>query len=152
MTDPTLERATSAVGELSASVRSLTAEVISSEQLRTAKIRWIQKLLYLLIPAVALLVIMAASNFVLLGRIDRAAVDSRSTNELLLGCLRPGTTCNELNRTKTAQLLDNIRQTQFVIAVCQRQNPIEQDPSGEKLIACVQSYYPGFKLPPKTGE
>jgi hypothetical protein len=132
-------------------VRALTQEVVGSEELRTSKIRWIQKLLYVLVPGVALLVIMAISNFVLLNRITDTATSSRSTNELLLGCLQPGTQCYQLNKDQTAQLLDNIRQTQFVIAICQRRNPVEKDPTGTEIIKCVQDYYPGFVLPEKQG-
>lgn len=142
-----LDRATTAIGELSGSVRALHTEVVRSEELRTDKIRWIQRLMYVLIPAVLLLMLMAVTNFVLLSRINETAADSQSTNELLLGCFKPGTTCSEGNKAQTAANLNHIRQTQFVIAVCQRQHPITTDADGADMIKCVQRYYPGFTLP-----
>lgn len=151
MTDPSLDRAAAVIGDLAQDIRSLTREVATSEALRSSKIRWIQKLLYVLVPAIILLVIMAISNFALLSRVNATAASSKSTNELLLGCLQPNTTCNRINTEKTAALLNQIRQTQFVIAVCQRQNPIDTDPAGSGLIRCVQAYYPGFALPAKAG-
>jgi hypothetical protein len=151
MTEPSLDRAATAVGELSSSVRTLTQEVIASESLRTSKIKWIQRLLYVMVPAVVLLVIMAVSNFALLNRAADTAENVRSTNELLLGCLQPDTACNKANARASAALLDNIRQTQFVIAVCQRLNPVDKDPDGSGIVRCVQDYYPGFALPNKVG-
>lgn len=150
MTDPSLDRATSAIGELSSSVRTLTGEVVRSETLRGRKIKVIQHVLFILVPSVILLVVLAVSNFALLNRVNATAASSKSTNELLLGCLQPNTTCNKVNVQKTAALLDQIRQTQFVIAVCQRKNPVDTDPLGVGLIHCVQNYYPGFTLPTKT--
>lgn len=147
MTEPSLDRATTAIGELSGSVRSLHAEVVQAEALRTEKIRWIQRVLYVLVPAVLLLILLAVTNFVLLSRITAAADDARSTNELLLGCFQPNTTCSQESARASAERLNQIRQTQFVIAVCQRQNPVDKDPSGSGLIKCVQDYYPGFTLP-----
>lgn len=149
-TDYGIERAVLAIGELSASVRTLTTEVTASEQLRASKIQWIQKLLYVLVPAVVLLVIMAVSNFVLLSRINATAADAKSTNDLLVGCFQPGSRCAELNAKKTEENINQLRQTQFVIAICQRQNPVTDDPKGARVIACVQQYYPGFELPAKA--
>lgn len=148
--DESLDRATAAIGELSGSVRELRAEVITSEHLRTEKIRIIQKVLYVLVPAVALLVIMAITNFVLLSRINATAADANSTNELLLGCFQPGTRCSEENAKKTAAFLNQGRQTSFVIAICQRQNPVAEDPAGTGLVKCVQEFYPNFSLPAKV--
>jgi hypothetical protein len=151
MTDEGLDRAAGAIGDLSGSVRQLYAEVVQSESLRTAKIRWIQRLLYVLIPAVVLLVLLAITNFVLLARINSAARAANSTNELLLGCFLPDTKCSQENQKTTAAAMDQIRQTQFAIALCQRQNPVDKDPDGRGLVRCVQAYYPGFTLPPKAG-
>jgi hypothetical protein len=149
MTDQGLTRAVAAIGELSNSVTALHSEVAQSEVLRTEKIKWIQRVLYVLVPAVVLLVLLAITNFVLLSRTSAAAEDARSTNTLLLGCFLPDSRCAEENRKSTATVMDQIRQTQFAIALCQRQNPIERDPDGSGLILCVQQYYPGFSLPPK---
>lgn len=148
-----LDRAAAAVGELSASVRQLSAEVLESEHLRSSKIRWLQRLMFVLIPAVALLVVLAISNFVLLHRVSVAAGQVQSTNTLLFSCLQPGTECNKANADAIATLLNSMRQTQFVIAVCQRQNPVTTDADGKDLVRCVQAYYPGFELPqkPKAG-
>lgn len=150
MPETSLDRATAAIGELSGSVRALHGEVVQSESLRTTKIKWIQRQLIILVPAVVLLVLMAVTNFVLLARINQAAGDARSTNDLLLGCLQPSTPCSEQNRKQTGAVLEQIRQTQFAIAFCQRINPVDSDPDGAKVVRCVQEYYPGFALPPKS--
>lgn len=147
MTEPSLDRATAAIGELSGSVRALHAEVVQAEALRSAKIKWIQRVLFVLIPAVLLLLVLAITNFILLARINAAAADAKSTNDLLLSCFRPNTRCSTENARKTAEWQNEIRQTQFVIAVCQRQNPVTTDPEGRQMVACVQRYYPGFTLP-----
>jgi hypothetical protein len=151
MTDEGLDRATVALGSLAESVQALHAEAVQGEALRTEKIRWIQRLLYVMVPAMVLLVIMAVTNFVLLARINSAAAAANSTNELLLGCFLPESKCSQENRKSTTAVMDQIRQTQFAIALCQRQNPTERDPDGEALVRCVQQFYPGFALPPKAG-
>jgi hypothetical protein len=150
MSDEGFVRAVGALGELTGSVNALRSEVVQSEALRTEKIKWIQRLMYVLVPAVILMLVLAISNFVLLSRINATARDASSTNTLLLGCLQPGTTCSDQNRRQTAAALDQIRQTQFAIALCQRQNPIDKDPDGTRLVECVQQYYPNFTLPPKA--
>lgn len=149
MAEHGLDRATTAIGELSGSVRALHAEVVQSESLRTEKIRWIQRILYVLVPAVILLVLMAIMNFVLLSRINTAARAASSTNTLLLGCFLPDTQCSQESQKSTAATMNQIRQTQFAIALCQRRYPVDTDPQGVGLVQCVQSYYPGFALPPK---
>jgi hypothetical protein len=154
MSDPSLDRATKAIGELSSSVRALHSEVVQSETLRARKIKLITAALLVLVPAVVLMLVMAVTNFVLLNKTNEAADDSRSTNQLLYGCLKPGTQCSNENAKRTAevmaQLTGELRQTQFVIAVCQRQNPIDKDPQGAAVVACVQQYYPAFTLPPRV--
>jgi hypothetical protein len=148
--DPSLDRAVTAIGDLSTSVRSLHAEVVQSETLRTRKIKLITAALIALVPATVLLIVLAATNIVLMSRINQAASDSRSTNQLLYGCMRPGTTCSNENLKRTGEVMDELRQTQFVIAVCQRQYPITEDPQGAALVSCVQRYYPTFTLPPRV--
>lgn len=150
MPDASLDRATAAIAELSANIRRFTAEVQQDELLRARKIKAIQKVLWVLVPSVLLLVIMAVTNFVLLSRVKDVAEDSSNTNELLVSCFQPNTACSKTNGERTRQALDQIRQTQFVIAICQRQNPITADPEGKKIIACVQQHYPNFTLPPQT--
>ncbi len=150
MTEPSLDRATTAIGQLSKSVRELHAEVVQAESLRTQKIRLITQMMFAVGAAAILLVIMAASNFVLLNRINAAAADARSTNDLLLGCFTPGSQCSNENTKRTGAALDQLRQTQFVIAVCQRQHPVTEDPEGVAMVSCVQQYYPTFHLPAKT--
>jgi hypothetical protein len=78
------------------------------------------------------------------------AHDVRATNDLLYGCFQPGTTCSNQSAKNTGAAIEQLRQTQFTIAVCQRLHPITEDPDGEKLVACVQAYYPTFVLPPKV--
>ncbi len=150
MGDPSLDRATTAIGELSTSVRSLHAEVVRSESLRTRKIKLITMALIVLVPATVLMLIMAVTNFVLLSNTNQAADEARATNQLLYGCLKPGTTCSNENLRKTADVMNQLRQTQFVIAVCQRLHPVTEDPEGVAMVACVQQYYPSFTLPPKV--
>jgi hypothetical protein len=150
MSDPSMDRATTAIGDLSISVRALHSEVVRSESLRTRKIKLIVAALFVLVPAVVLLVIMAATNFVLLSRTNEAASDAKSTNQLLYGCFQPGTTCSKQSAKNTGAALEQLRQTQFVIAVCQRLHPVDEDPEGVALVRCVQQYYPGFTLPQKV--
>ncbi len=150
MSDPSLERATAAIGDLSISVRALHKEVVQSESLRSRKIKLITAALFVLVPAVVLMLVMAVTNFVLLSNTNRAADEARSTNVLLYGCLKPGTTCSNENLKRTAEALNQLRQTQFVIAVCQRLHPVTEDPDGDAMVSCVQQYYPGFTLPPKV--
>lgn len=135
-----LNRATSALGELAADIRTFTEEVQRSEQLRTEKIRWIQKVLFVLVPAVLLLLVGAVTNFVLLARVT-------ATNNLLFGCFTPNTQCSTASQQAAAVRSLEQKQTQFVIAICQRQNPISEDPEGTRMIRCVQTYYPTFRLP-----
>jgi hypothetical protein len=149
MTDPT-DRAITAIGELTNVVRSLDSDVKDSEALRTRKIRAIQNLLYAVIPAIILLIILAFTNFVLLARVKDTAIDAKNTNDLLVSCFQPGTPCSNNSNQRTGEALNQLRQTQFVIAICQRQNPVTDDPNGNKMVACVQRYYPNFKLPPKV--
>lgn len=150
MSDPSLDRATSAIGELSGSVRTLTTEVVQSEALRARKIKVIQQVLYVLVPGVLLLLVMAVSNFTLLSRVSDAAADAKSTNQLLLGCFQPGTQCSEAQKAQQMTRSTEARQTTYVMLICLRLNPLEQDPNAVGVQKCVQQYYPGFKLPSKV--
>lgn len=138
--DNSLDRASAAVGELSKSVRALTTEVMTSEALRAEKIKALQRLMYVLVPAVALLLGMAVTNFMLLSRVN-------GTNELFASCYRDGTECSNSNNARFTAALEQVRQTQFVMVICQRINPIGDDPDGTALRACVRTYYPTFELP-----
>jgi hypothetical protein len=149
--DPSLERAQTALTGLAAEVRKFTEEAKVLEQLRTRKIKSIQHLLYVLVPAMILLLIMAVTNFALLSQTRAAANDARRTNELLVSCFQPNTPCSSSSAQRTGDALNQIRQTQFVIAYCQRQNPVGEDPDGKDLVTCVQGFYPGFKLPLRAG-
>lgn len=151
MADPSLDRATAAVGELATIVRSLTVEVKASEDLRSRKIKAIQHMFYVVSGCIALLLLMAGTNFVLLNRVQDAAVSAKDTNDLLVSCFQPGTPCSATSAQRTGAALEQLRQTQFVIAICQRQNPVDVDPNGVRVIACVQRYYPTFTLPPQAG-
>lgn len=150
MNDPSLDRATSAIGELSSSVRSLTGEVVQSEALRGRKIKAIQHVLYVLVPGVILLLILAFSNFALLSRVNKAAADAKSTNQLLLGCFQPGTQCSESAKAQAAQRSNEGRQAIYVMLICLRLNPSAEDPNAVDVQKCVQQYYPNFVLPPKA--
>jgi hypothetical protein len=150
MSDPSLDRATTAIGHLSTAVRDLHAEVVQSETLRAQKIVLITRALIAMAAVAVLLVVLAVSNFVVLNRTNEAADDSRSTNQLLLGCFQPGTPCSMNNARNTAAALEQLRQTQFVIAVCQRLHPVTEDPEGTAMVACVQDYYPTFRLPTRV--
>jgi len=149
MTDEGFMRAVAALSELSDSVAALRSEVEQSEVLRTEKIKMIHRLLYVLVPTMILMVAMVVGNFVLLTRINTTAEAAESTNSLLLGCFQLDSKCAQENVKSTAAVMEQIRQTQFAIALCQRQNPLERDPEGSGLVRCVQQYYPGFVLPPK---
>lgn len=150
MPDPSLDRATQAVGELSSNVSRLTSEVVASEHLRARKIKAIQNILYVLVPAMVLLVVMAIGTIVILAKVKQAAEDARNTNELIASCFQPNTPCSNTSGQRTGEALNQLRQTQFVIAICQRQNSVTEDPNGTKVIACVQHYYPNFELPPRV--
>lgn len=155
-TDP-LERAAEAVSSLSLSVLRLTSEVKAAETLREEKIRWLQRAVSVAGIAIGVLIILAITNFTMLNQTRSAAATSASTNTLLLGCFQPHSQCSDENAKKTASVFNQIRQTQFVIAICQRSTPLPSNPTPadvdratEKLVACVQAYYPGFKLPPRA--
>jgi len=157
MTGPSIDRAATAVGELSGSVRLLTDEVKAAEALREEKIRWIQRSVIATGAAVAVLIILVVANFSLLSHTRDAAADAKSTNDLLLSCFQPNTHCSNESIKRSAAVLNEVRQTQFVIAVCQRQNPLPPNPTQAQVDGalgrfqrCVQTYYPGFRLPPKA--
>lgn len=157
MTDPSIDRATGAIGNLAASVNTMTNEVIALEALRASKIKWIQTLLYVLIPGVILLIVLAISNFALLNRVRASAVDAKnsaaaaqSTNDLLLGCFRAGTQCAEAQKKATALRSTEARQATYVMLICLRLNPQDEDPNAVSVQRCVQQYYPGFTLPTKV--
>lgn len=150
MADPSLDRATAALGNLSTSVRALTTEVVQSESLRTRKIKVIQHALLVLGAAVMLLVILAITNFVLLGRVNHAAADAKATNELLFGCFQPGTQCSESQRAQAMARGVANQQTTYVMLICLRLNPLAEDPDAIAVQRCVRQYYPGFSLPTKV--
>lgn len=70
------------------------------------------------------------------------------TNQLLLSCFDPNSQCGKQNATEQARQ----RQQSYVIASCQRANPVdlEQTPAQneKKLLACINKYYPDLALPP----
>lgn len=155
--DRSLENIAVAVSELSSGVAALDQDVKRDGDLRSAKVKAIQRLLYVLIPCVVLLIILAVTNFLLLSRIKEAASDARSTNQIIAGCLQPNTECGKQNAARTESALNRIRETQFVIAVCQRKNPLPVTPTPadveaqtNRLVTCVQGFYPTFKLPQKA--
>jgi len=134
-----------AVERLTTGVKDLKDELLTAEDQRATKIRAIQNLMFVVVPAVILLVILAITNFVVINK-------TSAISDTVAGCLRPNTPCSNANRDATRALLDQIRQTQFVIAVCQRQNPVDKDPDGTGIVTCVQQYYPGFQLPQKVAK
>lgn len=138
-----LDRATSAIGELSGSVRALHAEVVQAEALRTAKIRWIQRVLYVLVPCVVLLVVLAISNFVLLARINGIAGDVRSTNTTLLDCINSTGECGRRNASNQGKVLDEVKRYELTVIYCARTNPQPVDPDGSAFVACINRLYPG---------
>ncbi len=131
------------IGNLAQRVSALQDELVVAEKLRSAKIEALRRLMYVVVPAVVLLLIMAITNFVLINK-------TTSLSDTIAGCLKPRTECSEANRRAQADQLDRIRQTQFVIAICQRRNPVDKDPNGDGVVTCIQSYYPGFLLPEKV--
>lgn len=147
-TDP-LDLTTEALGKLSISVRALSSEVERAEVLRTRKIKALQQVLYILVPAVLLLLVLAFTNFALLNKVATVASDSRSTNTLLLGCFQPGSKCAESAKQQQAQRALETEQQTYVMLICLRLNPAAEDPNATGAQKCVQQYYPGFKLPAK---
>lgn len=149
MPDVSLDRAVAALGEMSASVRGLTKEVIESESLRLRKIRVIQQVLYVMVPAMIILVLMAVTNFILLSRAAQTGEQVKATNDLVAGCFQPNTTCSNAAKFEAQERAKLIQQSQFVSLYCARQNPVDEDPQGTALYACFRSYYPNFVLPTK---
>ncbi len=143
MTETPLSLVESAVNGLTSSVQGLKDELVLAEKQRGNKIRALQNLMFVVVPAIVLLIVLAATNFVVIRK-------TSAISDTIAGCLRPNTPCSDANRDATRALLDQIRQTQFVIAVCQRQNPVDSDPDGTGIVKCVQDYYPGFHLPQKA--
>lgn len=143
--DASLDAVAVAVDGLTRGVRQLQDELVQAENLRDAKVRALRKLLIALVPAIGLLVIMAVTNGILISRTSDIAGQ-------VAGCVRPDTACGQANLQANAALMDKIRETQFVIATCQRLNPVEKDPDASGIQKCVRDYYPTFTLPGKAAK
>lgn len=150
MAEQSIDRAATALATLARNVQDFTAEARELEKLRTRKIRALYLTLWVLVPAVILLIILAFSNFALLQRTKEAAADTRSTNQLLLGCFQPGTKCSDGQKALAMARSTEARQTTYVMLICLRLNPLDSDPNAVGVQRCVQQYYPGFQLPTKV--
>lgn len=150
MPDPSLDRAVVVLGELATTVRSFTAEARELERLRSKKIRALYTTLFVLVPAIALLIVLAITNFALLSKVKDTAADSKSTNTLLLGCFTPGSKCAEVSKQQQEVREQRNRQATYVMLYCLRLNPLEKDPNAIGVQRCVQQFYPGFVLPPRA--
>lgn len=131
-------------------IRSLSQAVAAESEARNRKVKAIQRNSMFIAFGIMILLAVAVLNLVNTTRTNAIAEDANQTNELLLGCLTPGNECSEFNARQQANVLNLVRQTNFVVAFCQRTNPIDNDPDGSGLVACIQSYYPDFQLPSKA--
>ena len=118
MTAPDADPFAHAVDALTEEVRKMRVDIAHSDGVRTTKIEAIRNLMWVVVPALILLLAMTITNL----------IQIRGTGETV----------------------DQVRQTGFVIALCQRQNPSALDPSGAGMVACVQEYFPDFRLPDKA--
>jgi hypothetical protein len=137
--------------------QALISAVTRDAALRTEKIQAIEqtntqisKALIALVAVFIALTALAIVNAVNLNRTVSISRDARQTNELLVGCVTPGSECQRQTQVAQQTQLNEIRLTSLVIAQCQRSHPIAVDPDGAKMIACVQDYYPDLVPPQKA--
>lgn len=130
--------------ENAVSIDKLSKAVYAESDARNKKVRQLARLSAAVALGTAVLIGGMALNAYNTTRTAEVSRDVQKTNDLLLK------STTDLNNTQ--------RQTVFVIAICQRQNPLPQNPTPAevmegttKLKACVTSYFPNFDLPPKVG-
>jgi uncharacterized integral membrane protein len=114
--------------------------------------RSIQKAIWGGVVALVLLLILAVVNVYNTTTTNKIARNAQQTNELLVGCFTPGSSCQKQTLANQEAQQGLIRQQAFVIAVCQRQNPADSgNPTGStvKLLDCIHKYYPDLQLPPE---
>lgn len=141
--------------------KDLVAAVQHESELRTDKIQSLEITNNRLTTAIkymggclVLLLLLAGVNFYNTTVSRHADESAQQTNKLLLGCYIPGDQCWQQNRDQQIAAQSQIRQTVFVISICQRSfpsNPNVLDPEGntKKLLDCIHQYYPDLQLPPK---
>jgi hypothetical protein len=81
-------------------------------------------------------------------KLRETSKDSAYSADLLLSCFTPDTTCSDRSAAAREETADTTRETVYVISVCQRRNPVADDPTGTRLRTCVNEYYPHLQLPP----
>ena len=71
------------------------------------------------------------------------AKDAQGTYALLLDCLDSQSgACGKRNAVKQKAILDEIKKYELTVIYCARTNPVTEDRSGDKFIACVDRLYP----------
>lgn len=158
MTQPTNRTIIQAIDDLSSYVQDQTTAIRAESLARNRKVTWLQRLMFVVVPSLVLLVVLAVTNFVVISRVNGAASSAKDTQQTIASCLTPNTECSNQSKQQIADLNNTQRQTTFVLFVCARQFPNPPNPTREeidantqKLVSCVQEYYPDFKLPPKVG-
>lgn len=150
--------------EQTTSIQGLAAAVLGEAEARDRKVETLQRLTTIMVRLTGILLIgillligIGAVNLYNTSRTNNVARSVASTNSLLLSCLQPNTPCSNTSAAAQKAQNDQIRQTVFVLFVCSRLNPSDPntpDPSGNtaRLVACVKTYYPEFKLPAQAGK
>lgn len=155
--DPTIERLAQHIGGLADNVGRLDVSLHESQRLTATKVHWIQR--QIIVVGIGLALILGATiiSGIVLAKASHAADDARATNNLLFGCFTPGSQCAKASIKAADARAEQSRQTEFVLFWCSRSNPLPTNPTPaevqaglQRLTACVQSYYPTFRLPPKA--
>lgn len=148
--------------EQTESIKELSSAVLGEAAARDRKVeelqrstRISQRLTGVLVAGIVILLGIAGLNLINTTRTNGIAQNAQQTNELLVGCFTPGSDCQKQSFAQQKAQNDQQRQTTFVLFVCSRLNPTDPnnpDPTGNtaKLVACVKTYYPDFKLPAKA--
>jgi hypothetical protein len=72
-----------------------------------------------------------------------AAKNASDTYALLLDCLNQRGQCGKQNAEANKKIIDDVKLYQLVVMYCARTNSREVDPTGDKLVGCVERMYQG---------
>lgn len=73
----------------------------------------------------------------------QTARDASSTYALLYDCLNQQGECGRKNAIAQKKLLDEVKLYELTVIFCVRTNPLVEDATGDKYLACVDRLYPG---------
>lgn len=146
-----LSSLTSAIEASSANTKSLQKSVILVASAVSKRVTSLEKLFRVNVIMLIILVILVLGILFSMSITLSISRDSRYTADLLLGCLSdPKSDCAKSSKAADDRRNNQTRQTLVVIALCQRQNPLAEDPEGIKVITCLQEYYPDLSYPEKA--